>query len=363
MSNTSNKQLDECRVRILSTISHEIRTPMNAIIGFSEQLKKTGLSKNQEEYVDIILNNSNQLLYMLNDIVDSSKMRFGHLSLVYEVVSLQSLIKNIEKKYAVVAEQNSLDFSIDKSACSVHYIRIDVKRVEKVLHHLLDNAFKFTKKGFVRLSIKSEMIYESVCNLHFDVIDSGVGISEEKLEHIFDLFTQEDSSDTREFGGVGIGLSMSYELAKMMDASLSVKSQKLQGSTFTFSLQNIECFSYDKALQSKNLHQKKLHTLEDVVPSYLDLEFSQEAQLQLHRFITELQKQLLDEYNAIVDKQNFDSYESWAKRLLALAKKYKNNVFERYSEALLDVLAKFDVENLTKILKDFTLLHARLGDK
>lgn len=344
----------ESKIQFLSNISHEIRTPMNAIMGFSELLHKSELSNEQKKYTEAILNSSQELLYLLNDVLDSSKMRIGDLSLKYETVDLEKLVYDIQNSFHNRAKEAALDFKVDYK-CSLNYsVDIDVKRVLQVINSLLDNSFKFTKQGFVNLNVTIIEASEQDATLKFEVVDSGIGIESKKLKHIFDLFTQEDASDTREFGGVGLGLSMSYELAKMMGGELYAVSKKGEGSSFSFVLKGVNCSSQEKSKIINEHNTQDVHQVED------ELKLDSASTLLLDDFLDALEKGLLVSYDEVVAKQNFDDYEEWTNELLELSIHYKNSYMQEYAKELRSYLESFDIENINKSLINFKGLVKKL---
>lgn len=344
----------ESKMQFLSNISHEIKTPMNAIMGFSELLKKSDLSAEQERYLTAILDNSQELLYLLNDVLDSSKIRIGNLSLHYASIDLEELVNDIQNSFTQRAKERALDFKVDPLSSLNYSVTIDLKRVLQVVNSLLDNAFKFTKQGFVRLEVTLIEESKQDATLKFEVVDSGVGIESRKLKHIFDLFTQEDASDTREFGGVGLGLSMSYELARMMDGELYALSKKGEGSCFSFLLKNVAYSSRQESSSSNHINGG------DLTPQEEEIKLDSDSIEYLNDFLDALESDLLLSYDNVVAKQNFDDYEEWTNKLLKLAIHYKNSLMQKYAEQLLVYLDSFDIENINKTLVKFKVIVRKL---
>ena len=347
----------ESKVQFLSNISHEIKTPMNAIMGFSELLYKSQLNEEQKKYIEAILENSQELLLLINDLLDSSKMRVGHLSLHYKLVSLLQFIKEIQEGFTPRAQEKNLEFIIDISEDGNCMVEIDVKRVAQIVNSLLDNAFKFTKEGYVSLRVEVVVLEDDRIDLIFEVKDSGVGIEKHKLRHIFDVFTQEDASDRREFGGVGLGLSMSRELATMMGGSLSAESMKGEGSSFTFRLNNVKrslCIEQDELFESEVLNT---HASQN---DFNTITLSEQDMRNVDDFLEALRIEIIPQYDDVVAKQNFDDYEQWCKKLRMLAQKYNNSLMLHYAEALMKSITLFDIESLNKLLAEFKEIIERL---
>ncbi len=224
----------------IASVSHEIRTPINAIIGMGRLLEDTGLSEEQFKYVDAINHSSENLMILLNDILDFSKMDANKMELNPEPTSLFNLLNRVTDLYKEEASRKSLKFEIDFAGNLPDWVYADGPRLRQVLINLLSNAFKFTKEGAVKLEvsvIKREASFNGdLIDIRFAVIDSGIGISQKKMERIFESFQQADASISSSYGGVGLGLSISQRLVDMMGSSLHVDSEEDKGSVFHFNV-------------------------------------------------------------------------------------------------------------------------------
>ena len=221
----------ESKSRFLATMSHEIRTPLNAIMGFSGLLKEKEKDSKKLKYLNIIDTASNSLINMLNDILDFSNIESGKLDMLYTPFNPKDECRVTEEMFKSQCEEKSLSLHSE-------YINLplslngDILRIKQVLKHLLSNAIKFTpenKSIFLHAEYKDE-------HLNISVKDEGIGISDEYLGKIFEVFTQEDDSTTREYAGIGLGLTISNDLLKLMDSELKVKSEIGVGSEFYFSI-------------------------------------------------------------------------------------------------------------------------------
>lgn len=220
----------------LANMSHEIRTPMNAIMGMTNLLEKTKLAGKQKAYLAAIKISSEHLLAIINDILDVSKIEAGKLQLenigfeLYKIVanSIQSLT------YLAATKSVSLSYTIDAKIAKV--LKGDPIRLEQIFLNLLSNAIKFTYVGSVEIVCKLKEEDNGVQWVVCEISDTGIGIDEEKLDIIFESFTQADASTTRHFGGTGLGLTITKQLVEMMHGKISVRSKKDEGTTFTLEI-------------------------------------------------------------------------------------------------------------------------------
>jgi signal transduction histidine kinase/CheY-like chemotaxis protein/HAMP domain-containing protein len=219
----------------LANMSHELRTPLNSLLILSRMLAENGdgnLHPQQIEFAETIHAAGNDLLALINDILDLSKVEAGKMELNLGPLALVDLCEDVERAFRPVAEQNSLEFRIERDHSLPSALVTDEQRLQQVLRNLLSNAFKFTHRGSVTLHIAPD----EPGTVGFAVIDTGVGIPEDKLSLIFESFQQADGTTSRKFGGTGLGLSISREIARLLGGELRVQSTPGKGSNFTLVL-------------------------------------------------------------------------------------------------------------------------------
>lgn len=230
-------QANQAKSQFIAKMSHEIRTPLNGIIGLSQLLGKTPLSDHQKDYLHKIKSSSHTLLGIINDVLDLSKVEAGKLEVERTSFQLDELLKDLSSILSVLSDSRQIELIFNTAAELPNHILGDPLRLKQVLLNLCSNAIKFTSEGYVMLQIELEPhTSKEEIMLSFTVEDSGIGISPDRLAFIFEPFSQADGSTSREYGGTGLGLTISQHLIGLMGGSLAAESEVGKGSRFTFTL-------------------------------------------------------------------------------------------------------------------------------
>ena len=248
------KEPSRAKDHFLANMSHEIRTPLNGIIGFTNILKDTELQEDQREFLNIIEESSNNLISIVNDILDFSKATSGKIEFENIPFNVMDKFEASIDSYAAKAAQKNIDLKLFIDPTLPVELKGDPTKISQIIINLLSNAIKFTdEKGRVEIRIEKLSEGEESVKVKFTVKDSGIGISEEEQEKIFDEFSQADASTSRKFGGTGLGLTISSKFVALMGGKLEVESQEGEGASFSFSL-NLERSEHHQERVRPNLN-------------------------------------------------------------------------------------------------------------
>jgi PAS domain S-box-containing protein len=228
-------EANEAKSTFLANMSHEIRTPMSGILAMSELALHSGLADEPKSYIEAVHRSAQSLLSVINDILDFSKIEANKLSLEEEAFSLRDLFRSVEDLFRPLAQEKELELSFEVDAALPGWVVGDDNRIRQVLVNLVGNAIKFTNAGRVSVAARAADT-ETRDVISFVVADTGIGISKDQQERIFESFTQAESTFARGYEGAGLGLTISRRLAKMMGGRITFDSVAGSGSTFTFAV-------------------------------------------------------------------------------------------------------------------------------
>ena len=254
----------------LANMSHELRTPLNSMLILSNLLadnKDETLTEKQVEFAKTIHSSGKDLLGLINDILDLSKIESGKTNVKASHVSLNELAETIERNFRPVANEKHLGFHVVLQDDLPEFIYTDDAKLQQVLKNLLANAFKFTEQGEVRLEVSNVLTNDNHSFIQFSVKDTGIGIAKEKLELIFEAFQQVDGTISRKYGGTGLGLSISREIAILLGGKITLESEEGNGSTFSLLVSDYQEEMNEKLEEE---YQEVAVTVEDVQPRLKD---------------------------------------------------------------------------------------------
>ncbi|MFK8050764.1 MAG: response regulator [Halioglobus sp.] len=253
------REYDRAKSQFLANMSHEIRTPMNGIIGMVEILQKTPLTESQKRFVGFISNSSSQLLILINDILDLSKIESGKIKLVPKRFELYNLLDETVQFYSSAAKKKGLSLQFQDHTNLTQQLIGDEGRLRQVLVNLIGNAIKFTEAGGVIVTVSIAEEEESSALLSFSISDTGIGVDDDLLDTIFESFSQADSSPARVYGGSGLGLAISRQMVELLGGEMFVESAVGSGSTFRFTAK------LEKASEDSNRIEQPVASLESTM--------------------------------------------------------------------------------------------------
>jgi len=254
---------NRAKSEFLANMSHEIRTPMNAVLGYAELLGAMLEEKTQRDYLESIKSSGRSLLTLINDILDLSKIEAGKLELQFEYVNSQSFFSEFERIFSLRVSEKGLKFTLEISSGTPAGIFIDDARLRQIILNLIGNAIKFTEKGNIKLKVYTEnpqiIKYpgdktDEFIDLIIEVTDTGIGISKEMQEEIFNPFVQGQGQSVRKYGGTGLGLAITQRLVHLMNGTITLQSHLKKGSTFKIKIPEVSYLrDFDKRIEEIQL--------------------------------------------------------------------------------------------------------------
>jgi PAS domain S-box-containing protein len=269
MAKEKAEQASLVKSQFLSVMSHEIRTPMNAVIGLSHFLMEENPRPDQLENLRTLQFSAENLMGLINDILDYNKIDSGKLELERVSFDLRNIINRILHAHSFQANEKSLKITSEIDGQIPQELIGDPVRVAQIVNNLISNAVKFTDKGFVNIQLQLEKKHENTASIVFRFIDSGIGIPEQKIETVFEAFTQATSSTTRKYGGTGLGLAIVKRLVELHGGKVNLKSTQHLGSKFEFTIdfeyseEGVNLYNQEKAMLPKSLQNASILVAED----------------------------------------------------------------------------------------------------
>jgi len=358
------EQANRAKSEFLANISHEIRTPMNSILGFAELLQRHIIEPAMKKQAQMIFSSGQTLLQLINDLLDLSKVEAGRLEIQPSPVNLRSLAAEMQHFFSQKAEEKGLVLTLQFHGPMEGQFHFDEVRVRQILFNLMGNALKFTDQGEVVLSIGVEEESPGLCQLAFEVRDSGVGIPPEHLARLFMPFEQRTGQSTRKYGGTGLGLSISRRLAELMGGTLLACSEMGVGSIFHLTIPHIK---HDGTLLSNNGHlgvPGLLGTVNLIAErdesDATELPLSPSARAAWLRCATLAAGPWMTTWKILLQAPLFDDVEQFAQILQNAAGEETPRPLREYGRRLAEQARDFEVEEMSISLREFPDLVARL---
>ena len=308
------KKTEQIRTEFVANVTHELRTPLNGIIGHVKDLRSGGLAENQVKTIEIIEHCADNMMKLINNILDFSKLEAGKYLLDEQECQFSKFIDHIVATHIKAIDEKGLKLVLNVDENIPEYIMCDELALSRIVHNLMSNAVKFTSVGNIMLQITKANETDEYIELFFMVIDSGIGISDEEKTKLFKEFSQVDASVTRKYGGTGLGLAITKQLVEMMNGQIYVDSEKGKGSTFSF---NVILKKSDK---TENIDENNF-TFSDSV-SRVQGDDGQETFFDVNKFgtkenLAEIRKNL-DKLAITIELKNFEKAEMFASNIKEL---------------------------------------------
>ena len=230
------REISKVKENFMANISHEIRTPMNAIIGFTNLLRSRNRDPESAEFIDAISKSGENLLVLINDLLDLSKIEAGMMRIESAPFSIRGLVRDVQTMFAEKTNEKGLRFSVDLDESIPDNLTGDATRLTQILANIIGNAVKFTPAGRIGMEVNNKGLEGNSIRIGFVIRDTGIGIAKEKLSEIFERFRQAEDSITRTYGGTGLGLSIVKDLVDLQHGDISVESEPGQGTVFSFTI-------------------------------------------------------------------------------------------------------------------------------
>lgn len=339
----------------LANISHEIRTPMNAVLGFAELLMEEVCDPKQKEYVKGITYSGKNMLNLINDLLDLSKIEAGKLDIHYEPVNIREICKELGQIFFLKLKEKNLQFNINISNNLPHTIIFDGVRLRQILLNLVGNAVKFTEIGKIELNIINTNTYPdpNITDLKIEIIDTGIGIPDDDKDLIFEAFRQRNGQSNRKYGGTGLGLTITKRLVTIMNGDIFLLSELNKGTKFIVEFKKI---TIDKITFSPNANETIINQAIDnasfmFLPSFKTLNLEVKSILE-----NNILPMLILSHSSIV----FDEINSLANNIIELGNNYNIKAFTEFGTLLASASLNFDYTKVAELLSIFKLHYKHL---
>jgi len=366
------EEANQAKSEFLANISHEIRTPLNSVLGFAELLEGMTTDPTQVKYLNSIKASGKNLMMLINDLLDLSKIEAGRMTLHYTFFDIHRLTDEVKNVFSLRVAIKGIGYTEEISPNFPLSIRFDETRLRQILINLVGNAVKFTHQGEVKIIILAKLNQGDGGNrmaLEIKVVDTGIGIPEDSYRVIFESFRQHSQLDSRKYGGTGLGLAITKRLVEAMDGAISVESQVGKGSTFTVSFPAVE---YAETQDDKTAAEFLMHglvaknTVNQRDSRHNDVPAGQTDQSGLtsadvYQLLNRFNKDLSERWKSYESKQPLKEIKQFAQEIIDMGKKYKLSLVYEYGDQLLSTIENFDIEEMRLKLDYFPDLLKQLN--
>ncbi len=355
------EEANNAKSEFLANISHEIRTPLNSVLGFTELLEGLTSDSMQIKYLNSIKASGKNLMILINDLLDLSKIESGKMTLHYTFFDIRRLLDEIRNVFSLRVAIKGIGYHEEMDKNFPAEVKVDEIRLRQILINLVGNAVKFTHEGEIRILVKAhskQKDKESLMKLEIKVIDTGIGIPENSFRLIFESFRQHSQLNSRKYGGTGLGLAITKRLVEAMNGKISVESQIGKGSTFSVTFPNVEYSEVSSNSFAKSYYPREMtgdgyptseSSLSDKRERYLfddntDLSLIKNADY--HLMLRRFEQELTTQWKLYKKKQPLKEIRSFAQEIIILGKSFKLGFVAEYGEQLLATIENFDIEEM-----------------
>ncbi len=354
LANAKQQAIDAnlAKSKFLANMSHEIRTPLNAVLGFAELLARTNKNPPEQNYINAINASGKNLLRIINDLLDLSKIEAGKMSLVISSVRPHVLVNEVAQMFSLKCAKKGVRLEVSIADDLPAAFFLDEVRLRQILINLVGNAVKFTAQGYIRIDVIANSLKNNYLQLKDEYVqliimveDSGIGISAKNQKTIFQDFNQQVDQDYKQYGGTGLGLAICKRLVELMKGEISLSSTPDKGSCFTLILHKIK-----KDLAGNHVKTKKAKIINVAPPRGLNLELKNHPHLHTH-----LRTQALAKIKEVEDSGRMSQIGLFADNLAALANQYQHQKLELFAQLLSNAANNYDIDKINSMLASLCL--------
>jgi|WetSurSiteA1Bulk_404760.scaffolds.fasta_scaffold02398_4 PAS domain S-box-containing protein len=361
------EEANNAKSEFLANISHEIRTPLNSVMGFTELMEGLTTDSMQIKYLNSIKASGKNLMMLINDLLDLSKIESGKMTLHYTFFDIRRLLDEIRNVFSLRIAIKGIGYHDELESHFPAEIKFDEIRLRQILINLVGNAVKFTHEGEIKIHIKAYAKQKNKnhrMKLEIKVADTGIGIPENSFRLIFESFRQHSQLNSRKYGGTGLGLAITKRLVEAMDGKITVDSQIGKGSTFTVTFPGVEFsdINSNSIVKSALPREKSRHdtyydaNMEGKTDKYIlhdHVELNLIKNAEYHLLIMRFEQELTSQWRLYKKKQPLKEIRSFAREIISLGKSFKLGFIAEYGEQLLATIENFDIEEMRLKLELF----------